>query len=630
MLVATKKLLVRRSLWRIYAALIACSAFLPNALSSTQPAPPPTISIERQGYAMDPSRQLNLTRVLAEPSEFWQPFNGEAVPMSRHANVWMRFNITVPTDDVVFVDSPWNVPIKDALLYQIDTPSHTKIKPDRLHASLFHLNLTKGTHEFAVLLQDVNSRSLKPVISAETAVDYALSHATWRQVDGFTFGIAMGMLCLCLGMLVMTRRPQFLFYATYSISMLWTLAIGAFLLPNQPAGVWNILGMISSVSIYLFMSSTLDLKRQASRLFRAMTAVSMGFVVAATLDMAFDVDTGSRLFQFALAVLVIAATFGRMRQGDKAAAFLFFGWSIFVAGWIVSTIGLTWTIPTFATYSLYVCYAVESVLFALGILFVAKQSEAKALGQSEHALDQLSKVFYPHQISQIRGGAILESTMPCGEASACVICFDLVGSTQIKHERVKEFFQDIFRRCDEVMIEGYDPGTMTASAYRVKQVGDGFICSVGYPLRSLTGSMANDAVTLALRFYEVFSEEVAKFQYHEPIHCCMGMAMDQIASFFPAAGTKSYDLYGRGLALATRYEHMRKALFPHSPAQSILIIQECVFASLSPDLRLRFERIDLAAEKVVVRDDPDARCLFVARLDARPTQLKDPNRYRQH
>ena len=625
MLATTKKILVARCFWCLCAALMTCSPFLTDALALAQPDPPPSIRIERQGYAMDPSRQLTLTRILVEPSEFWQPFNGEAVPMPRHANVWMRFNITLPTDDVVFVESPWNVAIKGAYLYQLGTPSPTKIAPDRLHASLFHLNLSKGTHEFAVLLHDVNSRSLKPLINAETAVDYALSHSTRRQVHGLTFGIAMGMLCLCLGMLVMTRRPQFLFYATYSISMLWTLAIGAFQLPNQPASVWNILGIISSVSIYLFMSSTLDLKRLAPRLFTAMTAITLGFVVTATLDMAFDVDMRARFFQVALAVLVIAATLGRMRQGDKAASFLFFGWSIFVAGWMVTTIGLYRTIPLYATYSLYICYAIESVLFALGILFVAKQSEAKALAQSEHALDQLSKVFYPHQISQIRGGAILESTMPCGEANACVICFDLVGSTQIKHERVKEFFQDIFRRCDEVMVEGYDPGTMTASAYRVKQVGDGFICSVGYPLRSLTGSMANDAVTLALRFYEVFSEEVVKFQYHEPIHCCMGMAMDQIASFFPAAGTKSYDLYGRGLALATRYEHMRKALFPHNPAQSLLIIQECVFASLGPDLRLRFERIDLAAEKVVVRDDPDARCLFVARLDARPAQLKGPN-----
>ena len=99
-----------------------------------------------------------------------------------------------------------------------------------------------------------NSRSLKPQIDVETAVHFALNHGTRRQVHGLAFGTAVVMLCICLGMLVMTRRRQFFYYATYSISILWTLATGAFLMPNQPAWMWGVLGIGSSLSIYLFVT----------------------------------------------------------------------------------------------------------------------------------------------------------------------------------------------------------------------------------------------------------------------------------------------------------------------------------------------------------------------------------------
>ena len=582
-----------------------------------------SLQVEHDGYIVDNGGQMTITMLAEDPGLVWSPLTDEPVSVARHGNVWLRLRINMPRADSVFIESKWNIPIEHALLYELTPNPGDGLVPDRLHASLFHLNLSQGSHVFVMLLADIGSRSIKPRIEVSSAGDYALARTNERQAIVFLYGFAVSMLLLCFGMLLISRQPMFLYYIIYSISLIWMLAIGTFHLPNSSVYLWRILGLTSGLSIYLFMTAALELKRYTPKLHRLMLLTTYFFTIFALADLILHVNMHADWIQAALTFMAVSATILRMKQGSRAAIFLFAGWSIFALGWAISGYGLYYSLPKFAGYSAYVGYAIESLLFAMGILFESKQSESRALAHSEHALDQLSKVFYPHQIDQIRKGAILEATMPVGEANACVICFDIVGSSQIKHERHKEFLQDVFSRCDDIMSEHYDPDLLRANAFRIKQVGDGFICSVGYPFASLTGSMANDAVAIALRFFEAFTAELGLFQYHDPIHCCIGIAMDQIASFFPSAGTKSYDLYGRGIVLATRYEAMRKQLFTGEAEYSSLIIQERVYASLPTEQRLRFERTALDGDKLFVRDDPAARCLFVAKLQIskeRPSQ----------
>jgi class 3 adenylate cyclase len=82
----------------------------------------------------------------------------------------------------------------------------------------------------------------------------------------------------------------------------------------------------------------------------------------------------------------------------------------------------------------------------------------------------------------------------------------------------------------------------------------------GYPFASPTGFMANDSVRLAQRFYAVLQEEARLLQSDVPICCGIGIALDNVVGFYPDSGTKEYDLYGRAVILATRYEEMRKKL----------------------------------------------------------------------
>jgi class 3 adenylate cyclase len=242
------------------------------------------------------------------------------------------------------------------------------------------------------------------------------------------------------------------------------------------------------------------------------------------------------------------------------------------------------------------------------------ESFTASLKAKTHLLSQLRKIVYPHQLKMMSEGTELEATMPTVSAEACVISFDIVGSSKIQHEKAKEFFRSVFLRCNEMMMGGYDGESLKADAYRIKEMGDGFLCSVGYPFRSKTGYMAKDAIELSIKFHEVFREEVERLGYREPIHCGIGIALDHITGFYPESGTKEYDLYGKAIILATRYEGMRKILFREGTGGSYLIVQERVYMSLREEEARNFTTVNLEEAGIVVRDDPSAKRLHYMEL----------------
>ncbi len=230
--------------------------------------------------------------------------------------------------------------------------------------------------------------------------------------------------------------------------------------------------------------------------------------------------------------------------------------------------------------------------------------------EKHHSLEQLAKVFFPHQIEAIRQNRQLEDTMPTHAGQGCVIAFDIVASSRIKHIKAKDFFRKVFARCNLAIAEGYDGIHLKSRAYRIKEMGDGFLCSIGYPFLSMTDNPANDAIDLAKDFIRILEEESSMLHVTTPIACGIGIALGPLNGFFPESGTKEYDIFGLPIVLATRYESLRKTLFESEQHGSIIIIQELVYQSLDPSHREGFMAMNLKEIGFVVRDDPAATHLY--------------------
>lgn len=237
--------------------------------------------------------------------------------------------------------------------------------------------------------------------------------------------------------------------------------------------------------------------------------------------------------------------------------------------------------------------------------------------EKHHSLEQLAKVFFPHQIAAIRQNRQLEETMPTIPGQGCVISFDIVASSRIKHIKAKDFFRKVFARCNQAIGEGYDGINLKSRAYRIKEMGDGFLCSIGYPFQSMTDNPAHDAIDLAKDFIRILAEESAMLHTATPVACGIGIALGPMTGFFPESGTKEYDIYGLPIVLATRYESLRKSLFEADLSGSIIIIQELVYQSLDPSHREGFVAMNLKESGFVVRDDPAATHVYYQIVESR-------------
>ncbi len=240
----------------------------------------------------------------------------------------------------------------------------------------------------------------------------------------------------------------------------------------------------------------------------------------------------------------------------------------------------------------------------------------------QHLYKQLSKLVYPHQLEMIKSGDQLEDTMPVEKGRAIINVFDIQNSSEIKHDKTKSFFLDVFRAFSQICMMGYQHNPLRSRAFRLKETGDGFISSIGYPfLADDPNSLADHSVATALIMFKAFNEEVSRFAYAEPIKGAMGLAFNSVQGTFQSSGIKSYDLFGEALIQAYRYEEIRKhpsiAKIIHKKAASqglqhynILIIQEVIYNSLKPNYKAMFEEIDLHKGGFYIRQDMTAQCVY--------------------
>jgi len=250
----------------------------------------------------------------------------------------------------------------------------------------------------------------------------------------------------------------------------------------------------------------------------------------------------------------------------------------------------------------------------------------------QHLYNQFSKLVYPHQLERIKLGDELESTMPLKEGKAIINVFDVQKSSEIRHERTREFFMGVFQAFLQICMEGYEHNPLRSRAFRLKETGDGFISAVGYPFLPIESrSLADSAVATALDMFKAFNNEVEKFNYSRPIKGAMGLAYNSVQGTFQSGGIRAYDLFGDSLIQAARYEELRKhpvlSRIIKAKAASlgleqfhILIIQEVVYNSLGESFRDMFVEVDLWADQFEGYSfhslhDNDARFVYFLVLD---------------
>jgi class 3 adenylate cyclase len=514
-----------------------------------------------------------------------------------------------PTPTRVFLRFPLLMPMTKAWIYNGESLQPFARYPvifDMLYAvvppgrsAILGMRLSGG---------DVRGRAT--IISMHDFEHSAWMVTTEQHLMGGLVGAVAIMVLYNFGMYLFFRRIYFLYYTIYSTAAMYCIAVFSgyvtWVLPHLGVGL-----AVSGVGLLLFSNSALSLRSSRPRLYK----ISLGLMAYCGLfGVSMVLHPKWTMIAISMPLVLLFCVYTSVRSaldGFRPAIYLVIGWLGLMLSALFSVLNVSYlgseALANIAPYG----FALEICFFSFAIGQKVRLSEQRALRESEHAFNQLKKVFYPHQIDQIKSGIELEKTMPTGRGEAAVISFDIIESSKIQQPHAKAFIENSIKSCVSIISENYDPERLRANGYRIKEVGDGFLCSIGYPFHLPEGmAAAQCAVELSLRFVQIFQNQVNQLLEHAPVYCSIGIALDSLEGYFPKVGTIEYDVYGRAVILATRYESFRRQLFPNGVPGHILTLHEKVYEQLPPTLQATFQEVDLHRAHMVVRDDLVASKLY--------------------
>lgn len=240
--------------------------------------------------------------------------------------------------------------------------------------------------------------------------------------------------------------------------------------------------------------------------------------------------------------------------------------------------------------------------------------------KNAHAYREMSKLLYRHQIYEIENGNHIESTMPTDTKDCCVISFDIQNSSWIGHSQHHVFFDEVIRKCHALMLENYDENTLIGNAHMIKEMGDGFLCSVGFPLL-WNGNIHQKSYQLALEFIHIFMREAESYFKDRYVYCAAGIAFGDVTGMFPRVGIKNYEIYGDAIVKAKRYESFRKVILENIEQDNILVLQDRVYQNLTTFQKSKL--ICYSVDKNKVRDDPEVEGVYYKRISYKNRRISN-------
>jgi class 3 adenylate cyclase len=534
-------------------------------------------------------------------------------PIKRQQYLWLRFSLVNTSDsdkliylhDAEFANFSTSLFRDGAYLQHLDDPRRD---PERL----IPVTVPSGRqHLYLLRVKPIGTTRVELSFLTDKRGYYLASERRALLVGG-GFLLAVISFIVNLFVLVLFRSRFQIFYLLYLVSFCFWLGCiwFHFFLPWDHTPAMPIFATMLGLFLLLFAIEFLNL-RTYHRLFKAAVVLCLMSSSICLYSM-FDGFRGFFILQiysliaapfcFWVGVYVYAKTrrvhnlvycfaFGALILGTLFAILH----SLEVVSWRSAQAGLIYG----------ACLETLIMMLAIGIQILRIEKDRR------HSYAQLAKVFYPHQLQQMQDGRMLEETMPVGNHEACILAFDVIGSSQILEPEFASAWEAFMGEARNMMMEGYDASCMRSQAYLIKEVGDGFLCSVGFPFQCRGDHRNLSALQLAEQLRQRFHFHMSRLASHARIHCSIGIAQGHVNGYFSQSGAIRHDLWGHAVVLATRYEQMRYAIFTADSmqAQDIIVLQSLVYLTLPETIQSHFVVLDLKEKGIRVRNDPDAAFL---------------------
>ncbi|MFW7381585.1 MAG: 7TM diverse intracellular signaling domain-containing protein [Oligoflexus sp.] len=636
--------------------LLAISIISLLMISKTFASPRLTLDSQNSGQPIgrffqlyqDPTAQLNADEVWEKRKDFIPSQSDMPNWKFTTAKTWAYIKIENPAEKIIPWILEYQYPLADRVeIYRIKDKqvlNQVYLAGDKLPTTtaptityrhpVFLFDLTPGEHEFLIGIETEGINRMPFAFWDQETFQHHISIDTF--LSGIGFGLILVMIIYNFFITLSLRSRSYFFYILHCLCFLTFQSaqlgfIAYFKLPIKLKiwlSNWGYLIFLFSSLLFAvsFAISFLRLKNNFPKIYY----FYMSIVAFIFLGLSYTIFGTNYIFSATLAnstSLIVA--FSMFFTGIyfvlkryQPAYYFSFAWGSIVAGTIILTLANFNIIPFnyFVGNASFIGGCIEMCFLSIALAArmrhfemehqIEREQYISRLQQkdreTQHSYKQMAKIVYPHQLSMMQRNYSLEETMPTGNSKATAIVFDIINSTQFLGPNKEVFFQEVFASCHNRMMQHYDEQNMKADAYRINELGDGFICSVGFPFTLPEGdSQHTQAITLAFDFLEIF-HDINRMFYHDrhPCYCSIGIAEGDIRGFYPSTGTKEYHIFGHALVLATRYEGIRRKIFPGETA-SIITVQSSVINCLPENLQQKFQKFQLANDKgFKIRNDP--------------------------
>lgn len=241
-----------------------------------------------------------------------------------------------------------------------------------------------------------------------------------------------------------------------------------------------------------------------------------------------------------------------------------------------------------------------------------------------HFVSELERLVYDHQVRMLAEHHPIEKTMRLDEAIGYVGEFDIIESSRMQSQAgYDEFKNAIFGSCYQRLLKNYrydaqQPQNPFSDGHIAKEMGDGFIFTVGYPFRVPPGkeSAADICLQMAHDFIDSFEKQVAHFKLESSKpRCVVVLARGSLQGFWTSYKVKRYDFRQRCMTKVARFSELRRLLQQKGAVQvsgNFVLLDEGMADDLSASRRKNLHGISLEELGVQMRGYPEVKKVFVS------------------
>lgn len=538
---------------------------------------------------------------------------------------WVRFDLDNQTGQDVSLLTDYGTTPSISRVFFLRPGSSEIIRTEAADARLRHTKRLFSVQPglWRIYIEVKPDEFMLPVINLDLKTTQALLHKSPEShFLTLSYGICLALMAYNFVLALTLRTRAHVIYVAYNITLLlyyegrYQLMAEQFGIPELPR--WSLVPINTSTSFLflMFISHMLDIKSNLPAWkwpLRILYVFWPLLIIYSFIDLTLTQLLLLQMLKLSGPTIMAIALHSIIKK-VPGARLLFISTILPGLGTVIHLMpGFfgRWLPMPLVTSAQLVAFDVEMILLSMTIGFKINREQAWLQKKIDHAYTELKTIVYPHQVGQIWEGMPLRKTMPLGEQNAFILVFDVVASSKMQIADPRGFLSGVFHDCSNLMMQNYQPDPLVANGYRVKEMGDGFLCSVGFPFGCPIANAADHSVQMAHQFLEIFRRHVAMVGSRQSIHCSIGIAHGPVEAFYPESGAQVYDLFGRGIILAHRYESMRDILFRWlKHRDDIIILHQPVFEQLSPEFQNEFVEVDLSSSDFKVRDDETALRLY--------------------